>query len=77
MDYKINIGSALAPQEKLVSKTDSIRGLLTTMNISFRDGDVNLNGSVIGTADMNKTLDTLGIKDGDFVLVTSKQNSGK
>lgn len=76
MDYKIKIGSALNPQEMTVSKDDTIRDLLTSNNIAFRDGDVSLNGGVLGTADLNKPLSELDIKDGDFILVNTKQNSG-
>ncbi len=77
MDYKIKIGSALQPQEKTVAKDSTPGALLREMNVAYRDGDVSLNGAVLGTADMSKTLETLGIRDGDFILVTAKQNSGK
>lgn len=77
MDLKIKIGSALTPQEKIVAKTDTPKALLTAMNVAYRDGDVSLNGGVLGTADMSKTLEALNVKDGDFILVTAKQNSGK
>ncbi len=76
MDYKIKIGSALAPKELTVSKDDTIRGLLTTNNIAFKDGEVTLNGGVLGTAELNKTLSELNIADGDFILVNSKQRGG-
>lgn len=76
MDYKIKIGSALAPKELTVSKDDTIRGLLTTNNIAFSDGEVTLNGGVLGTSQMNQPLSEVGIKDGDFILVNSKQKGG-
>ena len=35
MDLRINIGSALSPQEKVVAKTATVRSLLTEMNVNY------------------------------------------
>ena len=77
MDVKIKIGSALSPQEKTVSNDDVVREIFTANNIAFRDGDVTLNGRVLGTAELNMTVGELGLQDGDFLLVNTKQNSGQ
>lgn len=76
MDLKIKIGNSLNPQEKVVSKESTVRELLTEMNIAFVDGSVSLNGRVLGTAELNLTLDALGVVDGDYITVTTKQSSG-
>jgi hypothetical protein len=77
MDYKIHIGSALNPQRKTVRKTDIVRDVLTEMNVPFTDGSVSLNGSVLGTSELNKSMEELNIKNDDFIVVSSKQNSGQ
>lgn len=76
MDYKIKIGSALSPKDKIVSKTDTPAGLLKDMGISYQDGSVSLNGGILGSREMSSTLEELNVEDGDHILVNSKQNSG-
>ena len=76
MDLKINIGTSLSPEEKTVSKDKSVRDLLVEMNIPFQDGQVTLNGGVLGTAEMNQTLEELEVKDGDYILAVSKHDGG-
>lgn len=76
MDLKIKIGNSLNPVEKIVSKDATVRNLLVENNIAFADGNVSLNGRVLGTAELNQTLDALGVKDGDYITVTTKQSSG-
>ena len=76
MDLKIKIGNSLNPVEKIVSKSDTVRELLVANNIAFVDGSVSLNGRVLGTAELNQTLDVLGVVDGDYITVTTKQSSG-
>lgn len=76
MDLKIKIGNSLNPIEKIVSKSDTVRELLVANNIAFVDGSVSLNGRVLGTAELNQTLDVLGVVDGDYITVTTKQSSG-
>lgn len=76
MDLKIKIGNSLNPTEKIVSKDATVRTLLTEDNIAYVDGNVSLNGRVLGTAELNQTLNTLGVKDGDYITVTTKQSSG-
>lgn len=77
MDLTIQIGSALNPQEKTVEKDKTPRELLTEMNIAFNDGQVQHNGSVLGSGDLNSTLEELEVEDDDSITVVSKQNSGK
>ena len=76
MDLKIKIGNSLNPIEKVVSKSDTPRELLVANNIAFVDGSVSLNGRVLGTAELNQTLEVLGVVDGDYLTVTTKQSSG-
>lgn len=77
MDFTINIGSALNPQEKTVDKEQTPRELLTDMNIAFTDGSVQLNGTVLGSEKLNQPLSELNIEDGDYLTVVSKQDSGR
>ena len=76
MDLRIKIGNSLNPVSKVVSKDATPRELLVENNIAFVDGSVSLNGRVLGTAELNQSLDTLGVKDGDYITVTTKQSSG-
>ena len=76
MDYKIHIGTSLSPQKKTVSKDKTVRELLTEMNVGFRDGQVTLNGGVLGTRELNQPLSELNIKDGDYILAVSKHTDG-
>lgn len=76
MDLKVNIGTSLNNSEKVVSKDITVRELLKDNNLSFQDGQVTLNGGVLGTAEMNKTLEDLKIKDGDYILTVSKHDGG-
>ena len=76
MDLKIKIGNSLNPVEKIVSKDATVRDLLVESNVAFVDGSVSLNGRVLGTAELNLTLEALEVKDGDYITVTTKQSSG-
>lgn len=76
MDLKIKIGSSLNPQTKVVSKTSTPRAELKDIGTSFSDGDVTLNGRVLGTKELDTTFESLGVKDGDFIVANSKQKSG-
>lgn len=76
MDLKINIGNALSTTEAIVEKEKTPRELLTERNIAFGDGNVMLDGEVLGTQKLNTSLEDLGITDGSYLTVTSKQDSG-
>ena len=76
MDLKIKIGNSLNPVEKIVSKSKTVRELLVEQNVAFVDGSVSLNGRVLGTAELNQTLEALAVVDGDYITVTTKQSSG-
>jgi len=77
MDYNINIGTSLNPNEKTVTKSDTVRELLIETNTPFQDGQVTLNGRVLGTAELNQTVEELGVKNGDYILATSKHSGGQ
>ena len=76
MDLKVFIGTSLAPQKKTVSKDKTVRDLLVELNIAFQDGQVTLNGGVLGTRELNQTLNELNVKDGDYILAVSKHTDG-
>lgn len=76
MDYKIFVGTSLNNREKIVSKDLTVRELLTENNLPFQDGQVTLNGGVLGTKELNSTLAELNISDGDYILTVSKQANG-
>lgn len=76
MDYNIFLGSSLNPKEQTANRDDTPSQLLRDKKIAYQDGQVQLQGRVLGTAEMNKTLEELGVEDGDYITVTSKQNSG-
>lgn len=76
MDYQINYGYSLNPQVATVSKTDTPRELLNSNGITFQDGEVSLNGQVLGTSELDSTFEALGIEDNDYLVVATKQNSG-
>lgn len=76
MDYTIHIGSSLNPKEKTVDKESTPRQMLEEMNIGFSDGQVQMNGSVLGSSQLNESFETLGTEDGDYITVVSKQDSG-
>lgn len=76
MDYTIHIGSSLNPKEKTVDKESTPRQMLEEMNIGFSDGQVQMNGSVLGSSQLNESFEKLGTEDGDYITVVSKQDSG-
>lgn len=76
MDLKIYIGTSLNPQKKTVSKDKTVRELLTELNVPFQDGQVTLNGGVLGTRELNQTLAELNVQDGDYILAVSKHTDG-
>lgn len=76
LDLKLKIGSALNPTTRIVSKQSTPRAELKALNITFNDGDVTLNGRMLGTKELDSTFETLGASDNDFLVVNSKQKSG-
>lgn len=76
MDYKIHVGSSLNPKEVLASKDQTPKELLKEQNMHYQDGQVQHQGRVLGTNEMDKPLEELGVQDDDYITVVSKQNSG-
>lgn len=76
MDFNIKIGTSLSPLEKTVSRNQVVRDVLTEIQVPFNDGQVALNGRVLGTAELNQTFGELGVKNGDFILATNKHGNG-
>ena len=76
MDYTINLGTSLNPKEIVVAKDSTVRDLLVEHNIAFQDGQVTLNGRVLGTAELNQTVEELGVQDDDYILANSKHDGG-
>lgn len=76
MDLKINYGYSLNPREAIVSKTETPRNLLNENGITFQDGEVSLNGMVLGTSELDSTFEALGVEEEDYLVVATKQNSG-
>lgn len=76
MDLTIYVGTSLSSGEITTSKDVTVRDLLVEQNVSFNDGQVTFNGRVLGTAEMNQTLEELEVEDEDYILAVSKHDNG-
>ena len=76
MDVRIKLGSALQPKPVMAKWTDTVRGLLQANSIAYQDGQVAVDGRVLGTSEMDMTISDLGVTDGTYVIVNSKQSGG-
>lgn len=76
MDYTIYAGSSLNPQQITVGKADTPTSILNRLRVRFDANNVSLNGRVLASNELDQSVETLGIADGAYLVVSTKQNSG-
>lgn len=76
MDFTIYAGSSLNPQQVTVGKSDTPTSILNKLRVRFDSNNVSLNGRVLASNELTQAVETLGIADGAYLVVSTKQNSG-
>lgn len=72
----IYVGSAYSPKEVAVSEDNTIREIYEANNLTLTSNTmVTLNSRRLGDAELNQTIEELGIEDGDAVTITEKYAS--
>lgn len=73
MLIRLNVGSALNPTSKSFEDNTVLRDVFTSLP---DNAQITLDGVLVTTSDLGKTLADLNIRDGAHILYSSKQNSG-
>lgn len=71
------IGDSLNPKEILVSPEAKISEIFRSNGINYDNGTVTADARKLGTAELDKTVNELGITDGTYLTVSQKLQSAK
>lgn len=75
---KIYIGSGYDPKEVLVSPSNTVRSIFRENGIVIPTGAVvSFNARRLGDAELDSTLNQLGVANEDAITITEKQNSAR
>ena len=76
MDVRVKLGNALQPKPVVAKWEDTPKGLLQANSIAYQDGQVAVDGRVLGSNEMDLPISELGVQDGAYIIVNSKQSGG-